>query len=62
MLAPRFKFFGTFILGNENAGGSATCIHKDLLPEDAVVTHMNTCRSRDPIVSIQFGHQKSSDR
>ena len=36
------SFFGTFILGNENAGGSAICIHKDLLPEDAIVTHMIT--------------------
>ena len=30
VLAPRFRFFGTFILGNENAGESAICIHKDL--------------------------------
>ena len=37
--APRFKFFGIFILSNENAGGSAICIHKDFLLEDATVTH-----------------------
>ena len=35
----RILFFGTFIHGNENAVRSATCIHKDLLPEDAIVTH-----------------------
>ena len=28
---PRFQLSGTFIPGDENAGGSATCIHKDLL-------------------------------
>ena len=39
VLAPRFRFFGTFIPGNENAARSAICIHKDLLPEDASVTH-----------------------
>ena len=37
--APRSRFFGTFILGKESAGGSAKCIHRDLLPEDAIVTH-----------------------
>ena len=37
--APRSGFFGTFILGKESAGGSAKCIHRDLLPEDAIVTH-----------------------
>ena len=39
VLAPRFRFFGTFIPDNENAGGSAICIHRDLLPEEAIVTH-----------------------
>ena len=43
VLAPRFNVFGTFFPGNENAGGSAICIHKDLLPEDAIVTHKITC-------------------
>ena len=57
VLAPRFRFFGTFIPGNEDAGGSAICIHKDLLPEDAIVTHMITCQGRDHIVSIQSGRQ-----
>ena len=38
--APRFKSFGTFVPGNENAGGSAICIHEDLVPEDAIV---DTC-------------------
>ena len=57
VLAPRFRFFGTFNPGNENAGGSAICIHKELLPEDAIVTHMITCQGRDHIVSIQSGRQ-----
>ena len=38
VLAPRFQLFGTSIPDNANAGGSATCIHKDLLLDDAVVT------------------------
>ena len=29
VLTPRFRFFGTFISGNENAGGSAICIHRN---------------------------------
>ena len=56
-LAPRFKFFGTFIPGNENAGGSAICIHNDLSPEDAIVTHTITCQSRDHIVNIRSGQK-----
>ena len=31
VLASRFRLFGTLIPGNENAGGSAKCIHIDLL-------------------------------
>ena len=57
VLAPRFSFFGTFIPGNEDAGGLAICIHKDLLPVDAIATHMITWRGRDYIVSIQSGRQ-----
>ena len=38
---------------HENAGGSANCIHKDLLPDDATVTHIVTCQGRDHIVSFQ---------
>ena len=55
--APRFKLFGTFILGNENPGVSATCIHKDLLPEDAFVTHVITSQGRDHIVNVQSGRK-----
>ena len=29
VLAPRFRLFGTFLPDNENAGGSAICIHRD---------------------------------
>ena len=55
--ALRFKLFGTFILGNENAGGSVICIHKDLLAEDAIVTHMITCQGRDHVVNVQSGRK-----
>ena len=51
VLAPRFKLFGTSI--TENAGGSATCIHKNLLPEGASVTHVITCQGCDHIVNVQ---------
>ena len=37
VLAPRFKLHGTFIF---------ICIHKDLLPDEAVVTHVVTCQGR----------------
>ena len=55
VLAPRFKFFGTFIPDNENAGGSAICIHRDLFPEDTLVTHVITCQGRDHLVTIGSG-------
>ena len=57
MLAPRFQLFGTFIPDNANAGGSAICIHKELLPDDAVVTHVVTCQGRDHIVNVWSGCQ-----
>ena len=50
-----FGFFGTFIPDNENAGGSAICIHRDLLLEEALVTHLVTCHGRDHLVSTQSG-------
>ena len=53
VVALRFKFFGTFIPENENAGGSAICIHKDFVPDNAVVTHMVTGQGRDHVVSVQ---------
>ena len=55
VLAPRFRLYGIFIPGNANAGGSAICIHKDILPDDAVVTHKITCQSRDHIVNVRSG-------
>ena len=55
VLAPRFRLFGTFLPDNENAGGSAICIHRDLLPEDAIVTHVVTCQGRDHLVNIRSG-------
>ena len=51
---PRFRFFGTFIPNNENAGGSAICIHTDL-PEEAIVTHLVTCHGCDHLVNIRSG-------
>ena len=55
MLAPRFRFFGTLIPDNEIARGSAICIHRDLLLEEAIVTHVVTCQVRDHLVNIQSG-------
>ena len=53
--ALRFPLFGTFIPINANAGGSAICIHKDLLPDGAVVTHVVTCQGRDHVVNMGSG-------
>ena len=55
ILAPRFQLFGTFIPNNANAGGSAVCIQKDLLPYDAIQKHVVTCQGRDRIVNIRSG-------
>ena len=40
-----------------NAGGSAICIREDLLPDDAVVTHVITCQGRDHIVNVRSGYR-----
>ena len=53
VLASRFRLFRTFFPDNENAGGSAVCIHGGLLPEEAIVTHLVTCQGRDHLVNIQ---------
>ena len=42
---------------NENAEGSAMCIHKDILPEEAIVTNLITCQGRDHVVNVQSGRQ-----
>ena len=55
VLAPRFRLFGTFLLDNENAGGSAICIHRDLLLAEAIVTHLVTCQGRVHNVNIRSG-------
>ena len=57
VLAPRFRFLGTFAPENENAGGWAICIHRDLLLEEAIVSHLITCHGRDHIVSVQSRRQ-----
>ena len=54
VLAPRFRVL-VFFPENENAGGSAICIHKDLLPEEAIVTHLIICQGRVHLVNIQSG-------
>ena len=51
VLAPRFRLFGTFLLDNENAGGSAICIPRDLLPHEAIVTHLIPCHGRGHFVT-----------
>ena len=53
VFASKFQFFGTFIPDNENAGESAINIHKDLLPEGAIVSHVINCQGRDHLVRIQ---------
>ena len=58
VLAPRIQLFGTLIPNNANAGGSAKCFHKDLMPGDAVVAHVVTCQGRDHIVNIRSGCQR----
>ena len=55
VLGPRFRLFGTFLPDNENGEGSAVCIHTDLLPEKAIVTHVVTCNGRDHLVNIRTG-------
>ena len=55
VLAPRFRLFSTFLPDNVNAGGSATCIHRDLLREEATVSLVITCHGRDHFVNIQSG-------
>ena len=55
--APRFQLFGTLIPNNAIAGGSAMCIHKDLVPADDIVTHLITCQGRDRIVNIRSGRR-----
>ena len=54
VLAPRFRLFGSFLRDNENAGGSAICIHRDLL-EEAIVTHVVSCQGRDHLLNIRSG-------
>ena len=46
-----------FLPGNANAGGSAICFHKDLLSDDAIVTHVITCQGRDHIVNVRSGRR-----
>ena len=54
-LVPQFRLYGTFIPINLNAGGSAICIHKGLLPSGTMVTHVVTCQGWDHTVNIQSG-------
>ena len=61
VLAPRIRVFGTFIPANENVGGSAICIHKDLLTEEAIVTHLVTCHGRDHLVKVSTWSTQPGD-
>ena len=54
VLVPQFRLYGTFKLNNVNAGGSAICIHEDLLPDGAMVTYVVTCQGRDHTVNIHL--------
>ena len=44
-----------FLPKNAKTGGSAICVHKDLLPDEAMVTQVVSCQGRDHIVSIRAG-------
>ena len=50
-----FVYLVLFLPDNENLRGSAICIHRDFLPEEAIVTHLVTCHGRDHGVNIQSG-------
>ena len=54
---PRFRLFGTFILGSENSGKSAFFIHQDLLPEGVIVIHVIACQGHDHVVNVQPGRR-----
>ena len=49
--------FFTLFPENENARGSAICIYRDFLPEDAIVTHIFTFEGRDHIVNMKSGRK-----
>ena len=56
VLVPQFRLYGTFFFSNNlNAGGSAVCIYKGLLPDGAMVTHVIACQGRNHAVNIQSG-------
>ena len=55
VLQTQFRLFGTFMLHNINEGGSALLIRKNLLPDDAVVSHVTTCQGCDHVVTIRSG-------
>ena len=55
VLFPQLRLFGTFTLKNFKAGGSAKFVHKNLLPDGAIVTHVTTCQGRDHTVTIRSG-------
>ena len=57
VLHTQFRLFGTFMLNNVNAGGSAICIRRNLLPDHAVVSHVTTFEGRDHIVTIRSGER-----
>ena len=50
-LVPRFRLFGTFFFLITKMREDF-CIHRGLLPEGAIVTHLVTCQGRDHLVNI----------
>ena len=55
VLAPLFRFFFVLSFLSENAGGSTISIRRDILLEEAIVTHLVTGHGRDHLVNIQSG-------
>ena len=55
VLAHRFRLFGTFFRDDEIEGGSAICIHRVVLPEGAMVTHVGTCQGRNHLLNVRTG-------
>ena len=47
-----FDSLAHFLLTMENAGGSAVCIHRELLPQDAIVIHVVTRSGRHCLVLV----------
>ena len=58
---PQFWLFDSFTLNNVNAGGSAFSIHKNVLQDAAIFTHVTTCLGRDHIVTTWWSSTSISN-